>query len=779
MGEGVIALLAVARAADPRVIGIVADHPFAPIDALVPELVEVNRPYFDVRVPADKVIVGDWNRATIRSGLDQLLADPEVDLVIALGVLASDDAIHRAAIPKPLVAPFVLDPVLQRAPSKGGASGVRNLTYVAWPNPTDRDLRTFHELAPFDHVAVLVHERYLEVLGGFPQVAASRELGFAVTPVPVPSNPLAVLGALPGDVDAVYVTILPGVTEPVVAKLADGLTERGLPTFSMTGQAEVALGVLAGLSSSDTVGQILRSTAVAVQDVLLGAEPGQMPIRRISGAERLSLNLRTAERLGLSPRWETLYEAELYEGGAEAPPPLSLSDAVVEALDANLGLQSLRHGLDAADADRRRAVAAFLPQVTAEAGAEVNDGQRADASFGTIPRSQLAVGVGVRQLVFADAAVANLGIQSDLDRARDAELEVSTADLAHRSALAWVDVQRARSLVELRVADVRRVQTHLEVARSRRSIGEIAEAEVARFEAEVSEARRRMVEARGRSDQAGMVLNQLRGRAADEPFVPEAFDPSRSLGGIGATELGRLIDTPARFELVEAHLAELAAASAPELARIDALLAAQERDLGVARRATFLPTVGVEGTVGRALYRDADVPPIDLGVPGVPPVTFPERPDGLWSVGASVSLPLFAGGERDADRAEAGESLASLRGRREEAARQVDLRVRTSLVAVQASAASAELATRTRAAAARSLEYAEQAYGRGLVGQVALLEARNASLDAELALTDANYLLLADLLAVERAVVRQHARMAPEDWAAFVAELVAVADGGR
>ena len=49
--------------------------------------------------------MGNWTEKAVSDGINRLLADPGVDLVIALGVLASNDAAIRGDLPKPVLAP--------------------------------------------------------------------------------------------------------------------------------------------------------------------------------------------------------------------------------------------------------------------------------------------------------------------------------------------------------------------------------------------------------------------------------------------------------------------------------------------------------------------------------------------------------------------------------------------------------------------------------------------------------------------------------------------------
>ena len=67
---------------------------------------------FEVAFPPAKQIRGDWSIASVRRALDDMLADDEVDLIIALGILGSGEVCRLGPLKKPVIAPYVLNPKL-------------------------------------------------------------------------------------------------------------------------------------------------------------------------------------------------------------------------------------------------------------------------------------------------------------------------------------------------------------------------------------------------------------------------------------------------------------------------------------------------------------------------------------------------------------------------------------------------------------------------------------------------------------------------------------------
>ncbi len=90
------------------VIGVLIDGPWERNDEIThtfeQEILGLTGREFDVTMPAEKQIVGGWTVASVTGGLDRLLADSEVDLVITAGVLGSNEAGHRTSFSKPVIA---------------------------------------------------------------------------------------------------------------------------------------------------------------------------------------------------------------------------------------------------------------------------------------------------------------------------------------------------------------------------------------------------------------------------------------------------------------------------------------------------------------------------------------------------------------------------------------------------------------------------------------------------------------------------------------------------
>jgi hypothetical protein len=234
---------------------------------------------FDVTFANGGLVEADWTIAGVNAALDAALADPEIDVVIGLGLLTSHELCTRGPLSKPSVAPFVVDPEAQGVPFVEGRSGVKNLSYVTAIAQLRNDFESFLEVVRFVKLALVVSQTSADAI---PELGArarriAAEFGVEVTVVPTVLSGRALLEALPADTEAVYLAPLVRMPEAEFDVIVAGLIERKLPSFSYFGRSEVERGILAGNATDTEFERLARRTAINVQRMLLGEDGGTIP----------------------------------------------------------------------------------------------------------------------------------------------------------------------------------------------------------------------------------------------------------------------------------------------------------------------------------------------------------------------------------------------------------------------------------------------------------------------------------------------------------------------
>lgn len=731
----------------PRIrLGVITDGPVVREDSFVDlfrsEIEGVSAGSFVVEIVGDASVDGGWNRDGISASLDRLLARDDLDVIIAAGVGAAAEVCRRDATPIPTVVPFAFGDC---------AVGCSRIPGVS-ARPIDlaeliaRDLRAFHELVPFHRLAVLIDPSWPADCADSEGVGPVAPPEVTVDFVTLPPGTDDPSGLLPEDIDAVYLMPLMQLDERRLRTLVARLTERGLPTFSLLGESEVDLGVFGGLNTRSTMASIARSSAIEVIELVEGRGGWSATEPEIGG--RLTLNMATAEKLGISPSWELRTSARLLHGdGLRHERPIDLATAIRRAVAANLDLAAADRKVAAGAADIRQARSRYRPQVDIGLAGVAIDENHALAAFGMYARYAAGSAV-LNQLIWSDKASADIAIQKELQRARELDLDALRLDIARDAVSAYMNVLRTEALVRIRRQQVDLTRTNLELARLRRAVGAAGAGEVLRWEAELATARAGLLDAVS----AGSLAERQLSRLLDEPLTTRwrAKEPAirTTLEVLGGADQAALLDTPDGHERLSSILVESALLRAPELAALDAAIAAQQRGYQAAKRASYSPDVGLQADLNHIFAKDTTGGP-DLGDLGA---LIPEIDDTSWQVAVRAGLPVVTGGANKAGRIRAREELFALETDRRIAAEKLGQRALSALDAATASWSTISLRRQASDAAGKTLDLVRDAYKRGAASILDLLDAQNNALTAELAAETAVYDFLDDWAEVRRSV---------------------------
>ncbi|MEJ2084781.1 MAG: TolC family protein, partial [Acidobacteriota bacterium] len=440
-------------------------------------------------------------------------------------------------------------------------------------------------------------------------------------------------------------------------------------------------------------------------------------------------------------------------------PSISLQKAVDEAVAVNLDLLARERAVAASAEEVEKARAEYKPSLEASLIGRQIDKDRARASLGSQPERSLIGAASLSQLVFSDAALANIKIQRQIQLGREFEFSGLRLDIALEASVTYLNLLRAKSLVAIQRRNLEITRSNLELAEIRRSIGAANPAEVLRWESQIATDRKAVVDFLAREKVAEIALNRLLDQDLERRFLTEEVDLEDPSLITGQERFTGSIETPARFQLFSDFMVQEGLALSPALDQIDALIVAQERLVQASKRAYWAPTLGFEGGIDEFLARAGEG--TDRGLPGAEGL-FPFNNDTSWSLVGSATLPLYSGGRRLAERVQAEIELQSLELRRSAVAQRIDQDIRSSMQLTRASFAGIGLSEQASSAASRNLELVSDAYARGAVSIVDLLDAQRNALNAEQLVTDSLYNFLTDLMRVQRAANRSDFFMTQE-----------------
>ena len=746
-----------AESRSPKVnVGIVADGP--PQDhgwgkvvqshLFLKEILELTRGEFDVRFPKDKMVHGNWSPAGVRRAVNHLLADSGVDVILALGVIASHDVSQRPVLPKPVIAPFVIDRQLQGLPFFRGTSGVRNLNYLTLPHSFERAVEAFREILPFKHMALLVDQAVAEAL---PQLQikierAAKGTGIQITPIRVGTYVQSALTAIPPDTQAVLITPLLRLPLQEFNALVEGLISRKLPSFSLFGREEVERGLLACIAPETNTLRVARRVALNLHRILMGEDAGTFLISMPQG-ERLTINMATARAIQVWPTFRVLTEADLiHEEIHQADRSLSLYQVVRESVAMNLDLAAADRRVLAGIGEVNNARSALLPQISIGTRATVIDSDRAATSFGANPERTARTLGGLSQLLYSDKAWANFSVQEKTQLSREAERSQLRLDIIQNAAVAYLNVLRAKTSLRIQRDNLQLTRSNLELAKVRESVGSAARDEVFRWESEIANGRRAVLNAQAQMNQSRVALNRILYRPLEENFVTKEASLHDPLLFDDLNRLFAYIDNPQHFGIFRDFQVQEGLRASPEIERLDALIAGQQRTVLNAQRAYWAPDLSLQADVDQRFASGGagqSAPLIGLGL---------QQDNTQWAVGLGLSFPLFSGGGKEATETKATEDLRRLRLEREATVGRVEERIRSSMFRAGASFPGIRLSREAAEAAQKNLDLVIDQYSRGAVDIIKLLNSQNATLTATESAANAVYEFLIDLMGIQRAV---------------------------
>ena len=730
-------------------IGIVTDGlnvaPSDWPDLFISEIEQMAAGEFKVLFPDHMVIEADSTREGVEQAFDKLLADPECDLILMLGFIGSSIAVERRDFDKPVVAPLIFDAQQQRAPLEGGSSGVNNLLYIDLGLQVDQGLITFRNLVDFKRLTLILDERDVKGVPTAGKLGSylANEHSISVDMVTVVDSAEEALSQIPADTEAVMVASLWRFSDAEVTRLAEGMIERKLPSFTLASYDYLEAGMFATLIQDGAEEQLARQVAINIQEILLGEEPGALPVF-FSQTQRLAINMATARAINVYPSLDYMTGARIInEERTDIDRRLTLAEVVAEALAANLDLAVAEREVAAGAYAVNEARSPLLPQFFIGTGASSIDDDRAEASRGANPENAWTGDLGFSQEIYSDRSWSGYTVEKFSQTGREFDRDSVKLDIIFDSSTAYFNVLRRKTIERVQKDNMQLTQANLERAQIRLSSGIAGPDELYRWQTKFANDRQIVLAAESATFDAEQALNRIINRPLEEEFIAEETDLSDPLIMGGDRLFYDLIHNPLYFREFRNFVVQEGLTAAPELKAFDAAISAQERIIVGARRDYWLPDFTVEGDV-QQYFSDSGAGTRDTSVTGLD--------DTDWQVGVFARLPLFEGGRKSAALGRNREELLQLQTSRNNSENLINQRILRALNSTRASYPSIRLSRDAQDAAKNNLQLVTDSYVQGIKSIIDLLDAQNQALNAELAAANAVYDFLIDLMGLQRAM---------------------------
>lgn len=707
-------------------------------EVYVGELLTLTKDEFDVRIHS---YTGDWTRQGIVAVIDDAYADPDIDMLMVTGFIANQLATTRKRFPKPTFLPVLLDTGQLVSPAVGRKSAIANLNYLTIYSGFGEDLDAMSEVVRFKKLVLLMDEEFSAAIPDLRINAVAICIARGIELVEVSHNGIDhdLMSRVPDDTEAMFVAALPRMPPDDFDALIQSINSAGIPSYSFAGTDDVKRGLLMTSSESRDINRQARMNALNMQAVMLGGRPEDQPVSS-QFRKQFTINMDTARQLGVSPSFDVLNVATLLnERPVVMGQQFGLLEIAAEAVAQNQDLLSRQYETSAAYEQTNIARSSLLPQLGLSANYDVRDVSPL-VEAGLFAERRADGAIGLEQLIYSDSVAANVTIQKQLQVAREASLYETRLDVIQAATSAYYTVLNARSQLGVQENNLVVTRQNLQLAKTRVELGASSLADVYRWQAEEARAQILVVDATADLNQSWNRLNRLlhrpqvdrialRNATFDEPFV------------IPRSEFESLVSSPADYKRFSQFFVNRGLSQAPELRQVDAQLEAKRRDWLSQRRSYWLPDFNLSGRYTTNFSQSGAGTGVVSGL---------DLDD--WTVGVQATIPLFNGGKRRANVSRASLEVRQLETLRTSVAEKVEESIRIQLHLAQAGYVTIELTATAAESSRKNYELVVDAYARGTVSIIQLLDAQDASLSANAASIDSLYSFLITVMALQRAV---------------------------
>ncbi|MDD3000863.1 MAG: TolC family protein [Candidatus Riflebacteria bacterium] len=690
------------------------------------------------------------DESAIQALIYKALRNEKCDAVMALGPVSSHLLASMRIFKKPVIAAHIVNGKIQGIAKNGNSSGVRNLSYIDFDVDFLHQIEAFRRVKEFDTLHLVISPNYLKAVPHLAQYLKS-EADKQKTEIKIveTSKGLDEMRKLLVNAKAAMIVPILGRPFDFQKEIIELLNELKVPSMAMLGRIPVENGVFCSLTPDIDNQKLARRIAINLNRIFAGDDAGSFNID-FTMPERLSFNMETAEKIGLFPTWSQMTDALLFYGeSASKNKKMDIATVIETALTKNLRLIAKKQEKEKQRQKTIAAKSAYDPVLQISLNQLSIDKDRAESIIAPAEHSA-KLGADLLYVIHSEKANANIDIQKLFENVKSEEERALMLDIVKEALTAYVNVSKSHAMVNIQKDNLEVTRVNLEMAKLREKVGTSGPGEVYRWEIQMAGARQAVIGAQAVLKKAGMALNEVLQNSQEDEFDLDKFDLSKDCFYLNYVQIEPYIDNLRGYKIFKDFMVADTFEFSPEIRQIDVGIAAAERMLKSEKRRGKDPTVALQFNFTRTFKEwgtgdDKSVPPPFNSV-----FKLPDKNDSY--VGVNVSLPIFEGRERAASIKQARADVLRLNTERDYLKDRLELNTRVTLEDAKASFASINLANSRAEYAEKMLELVQNAYSRGAVSVLDLIDAQNAFLIAKEAAADAVFSFVRDFVNVCRAV---------------------------
>ena len=665
--------------------------------------------------PETSMLVNNFDSVKALNNYNVLLQN-ETDIIIAFGIVNNAVISKIGVYQKPTIVFGALSEEL--IANEVLVSNIENYTSITTSQSYTEDLVLLKKIANPKTVGVIVEKAFtdnLPIAETFNKIGTDLDLEMSL----ITFESLAEITSNLDNIDAVYIAGGFYLSDAEMKQLAEVLIEKQLPSFTANPVKDVKNGILASNHDQSELNQFFRRIALTVESVVNGDDLSGLSSKLESNGT-LTVNYNTAEKIGLPLKYSLIATTSFVGNPKEivADKTYTLVSVMQEAIAENLELQAFEQDIQLTKKDLQLAKSDYFPSVTAGATGSYVDPELAKISNGQSPEITTTGNITLQQTLFSEAANANISIQKSLRDAQEENYNSEALNTVFNTATAYFTALILKANLSIQSQNLELTKYNLKIATENYEAGEAGKSDVLRFKSELAQNTQQMVEALNKLEQGYYSLNQLLNNSIDTKIdVEEAELKKGVFSNYNYEQLGQFLDDPKLRQPFVKFLVQEAIANAPELKALEYNLNATERSQRLYGVGRFLPTVALQGQYNYEFSRSG----VGVGFPA----GFPVPPEGYYSFGLNVSLPIFSQNKQNLNKQIATIQKEQLEVTRDNVKLSVEKNINDSVLELVNQISNIQLSKVFEDTAEEALDLTQTSYANGAVNIVQLLDAQN------------------------------------------------------
>ncbi len=763
-------------------IGIVTDGYLSRLlintDILEKEIRDLISLEFNIIFTSSKRVNGNWSIKTIKAGVDKLLSDPDVDIIITTGLLASDYALSKKNTEKPVFIPYelvqnqsglcfyraadnyllpykysrhfpeVIDDQLQGRYILIDKEKVRQCRVTSLENISD-SIKEFKKIINFKQLCIVEDRLFLKM---YPDRKIrinniAKQLDIEIIYKQVGFNAKSMVIKPNNKFDAVLIMPLLRFSGKEFARFVLKLNKNKLPSFSVWGKDEVEKGVLFATSVKFASKRHARKIALKIQQFLIDRKRIFSDIKKTSVSKKLCINMISAEMIGFKPNWRMITQADFVYKEKKGGSGVSIADSVREALGKNLIIRTKKDKLQVNRQKVKQVKSALLPSIDMSLYSMNIDSDRADASFGMFSEQTAGIKAQITQMIYDDSAITNFRAVKQLYRAAQMDLKIEKLNIIYKTAKTYLDILKAAAICKIQKDNLNLSWSNLKRAENRRKIGVGNPAEVYRLENKIANSRKLILNSNANFKILKLRIKNLLQMSYTDEFNAAYIYNKESLFADKENSISYVMDNPEKLDDLLKIMLSRGTGLHPLMKRMDLAISAKESVYSMSKRRFYTPSVSLFGGIDKKFVENGN-----SSLPSFDNILFPEKNDIDWQIGIKADLNLFSGGYKKASVKHVKYELSSLYNQRKYTKSIIEENIYSAMIDVEKSYPVIKLSKDAFKAAEKNFKLITDSYEKGVVSVIDLIDAQNTTIVARLLWENSFYAFLSDILKLEYAM---------------------------